>query len=161
MNQTFTPNSRNATYFSLFFAATLTLFGGEIRLKTGALTTTDDLTAHRVGPLKRRLAVRSHYLIEFSVQPGTEALAEMDRRGLIVTSTTGDLAYMVSGEDGTAFEGLGLHWVGRLRDVDKVSPSLNSPGEGSASGFFIVEFHSDVDMDQARELIREIGRAHV
>ncbi|MEO7650362.1 MAG: matrixin family metalloprotease [Bryobacteraceae bacterium] len=143
------------TGFFLCFALTFHLAAGEIRLKTRVLTTPADLTAHQVGPLKRRLAGRSHYLIQFSARPTPAALAELERRGVIVTSTTGQMAYMVSGEDGTGWDGLGLRWVGRLRDVDKVSPALNAPVEGGAPGFFVIEFHADADMDQARELIRE------
>src|SRR5262245_51309117 len=151
------PNLSSFSCFFLIFAVCINLFAGEIRLKTRVLTTTTDLTAHQIGPLKRRLEVRSHYLIQFEAQPTAAALAELDRRGVVVTSTTGDLAFMVSGEDGTGWDGLGLRWVGRLRDVDKVSPSLNAPAEGAAAGLFVVEFHADVDMDQARELVREHG----
>ena len=123
-----------------------------IRLKRRSLQTSGDLQAHRIGPLKRRHANSSHYLIQFSAPPSRVEINELRRRGVIVTSYVPDAALVVAAADETSWDDLGITYVGRLDELDKLSAELSSE---EAASFVVVEFHPDVDMAEARSLIRE------
>lgn len=126
-----------------------------IHLKTKTLETREDLEDYRVGPLKRRRPGRSHYLLQFEGKPGLDQIGELERRGATVTSRIPGSAVMVSAGDDLAFDDLGLRWAGRLRDEDKVSPSIAELTAGEDSGAFIVEFHTDIDLEESRKMVFE------
>src|SRR5437764_421082 len=86
----------------------------EVRLKRRTLQTTDDLQAHRLGPLKRRHLGSSHYLLQFSEHPTAAQLEALRTRGIRVMSYNPDAAVVVAAADETAWEGLGLKYAGRL-----------------------------------------------
>lgn len=122
-----------------------------IHLKTRSLDTNEDLTDYLVGPLKRRAAGRSHYLIQFRDRPQPAQLRELQRRGAVTTSYLPDNALMIAANDEISFGGLRLRWAGRLRAQDRLSPELLT----SRGMKFLVEFHSDVSLPEARKLILE------
>src|SRR5437867_1713769 len=99
-----------------------------IRLKKRLLQTVDDLQAHRVGSLKRRHPGSSHYLIQFSAPPSRAQIDELRHRGVRITSYVPDSALVVAGGDETSWDDLGLRYVGRLDELDKLSPEL-APGD--------------------------------
>ena len=128
-----------------------------IRLKKRLLQTPVDLEAHRAGPLKRRHSGSSHFLIQFSTPPSSEQLQELQCRGATITSYVPDAALVVAGGDDLSWDGLDLKFVGRLDTLDKLSAEL-LPGQtpdGNGGNFVVVEFHPDVDMDEARALVLE------
>src|SRR5580704_12617316 len=128
-----------------------------IRLKTRLFDAPGDLEAHRVGPLLRRKPGRSHFLIEFADQPSAGQIQKLKSRGVVVISYVPDAALVVAASDDCSWNGLGLHFVGRLDALDKLSPAL-SPDvapDGNGGNFVVVEFHSDVNMADARALAAE------
>src|SRR5437773_592568 len=127
-----------------------------INLKKKLLRTPENLEAYRVGPLLRRNSSASHYLIQFSAPPSPAQVQELRRRGARITSYVPGAGLMVSSPDESAWGGLGLKYVGRLDAADKLSPHLSERQTLEETDFFvIVEFHNDVDMDEARALIME------
>ncbi len=130
-----------------------------IRLKRRSFEAPRDMGAYRVGPLLRRTAGRSHYLIEFANQPGVEETAELGRRGVAVMSYVPDRALVVAASDDCNWAGLGLQFVGRLDALDKLSPELSpyQAPDGAGGNYVVVEFQPDVDMDEARALATERG----
>lgn len=120
-----------------------------IHLKTRDVTVTPDTRAQVAGPLQRKSADRSHYLVKLSADAVRGALAA---EGIVVTGFVPGSALAVSAPDGVNWEALGATYVGRMAAADKVSPVLS--GNEAA---WIVEFHADVDMDRARELVAEHG----
>ena len=128
-----------------------------IRLKRRLLETPHNLQAHRVGPLKRRYAGSSHYLIQFSTPPTPTQIQELKRRGAVIMSYVPDAALVVSAADDTSWDSLDLQFVGRLDALDKLSPMLSpdQTPDGAGGNYVIVEFHPDVDMDEARALVLE------
>ncbi len=128
-----------------------------IRLKTRQFHAPADLEAHRVGPLLRRKAGRSHFLIQFSSLPSAEQIQTLKSRGAVILSYVPDDAMVVSASDDCSWSDLGLHFVGRLDALDKLSPAL-SPDiapDGAGGNFVVVEFQPDADMDDAQALATE------
>ena len=62
-------------------------------------------------------------------------------------------ALMVSGDAPLDLAGLGVTWLGRLAASDKLSPAL----ETEPAGAYLVIFHPDADMEQARAMVRRRG----
>jgi Matrixin len=128
-----------------------------IHLKTRLFNPPNDLEAHRVGPLLRRHEGSSHFLIQFSSPPSPDQIQELKRRGASILSYVPDAGLVVAAADDISWHDLGLRFAGRLDELDKLSAEL-SPDltpDGSGGNYAIVEFHPDVDMDDARALVLE------
>ena len=127
-----------------------------INLKKRLLQTTNNLEAHRAGRLLRRNSVSSHYLIQFNAPPSSAQVQELRRRGAKVTSYVPDSGLVVSSPDDSSWDDLDLKYVGRLDELDKVSPHVSERQTLQQTEMsVIVEFHNDVDMVQARALVLE------
>jgi hypothetical protein len=107
-------------------------------------------------PAKRRSPLRSHFLIQYPEMPATEQVRELRERGVTVLSYVPDYGFFVTAADGTRLHELGLRWYGRLEADEKLSPEVDSIPAGRA-GHFVVEFYSDVDMNDARALVTASG----
>ncbi|HTM47439.1 MAG TPA: matrixin family metalloprotease [Bryobacteraceae bacterium] len=123
-----------------------------IHLKRRSLLAPNNLQDYRVGPLLRRKSGSSHYLIRFSAAPSKTQLQRLKAGGANVVNYVPDASYLVSAPDETSWDGVGLDYVGRLDTLDKLSPLLARSGAEAA---VVVEFHSDVDMQEARALVAE------
>jgi hypothetical protein len=123
-----------------------------IHLKRRSLLAPNNLQDYRVGPLLRRKSGTSHYLIRFSAAPSKTQLQRLKAGGANILNYVPDASYLVSAPDETSWDGVGLDYVGRLDTLDKLSPLLARSGDEAA---VVVEFHSDVDMQEARALVVE------
>ncbi len=130
--------------------------GATIHLKTGNLETVAGQDDHSTRSLKRRTPGKSHYLLQFSMPIGREQLDRLAERGAVVTSSIPDATVMVAAGDDLSTDGMGIQWSGHLRAADKVSLELDSLRTNEQAAF-IVEFHSDMDMEDARQLILDAG----
>src|SRR5258708_35731206 len=139
----------------LFALVTVSSAQQVVNLKKRLLQTPDDRQAYKVGPLLRRRAGSSHYLVQFSAPPSPEQLQNLRRRGARITSYVPDAALVVSASDDASWDGLDLKYVGRLDELDKLSPQLSADPIADGDSYAIVEFHSDVDMSEARALTLE------
>src|SRR6185436_978983 len=127
-----------------------------INLKKRLLQTSDNLQAYRGARLLRRSSGSSHYLIQFNTPPSSAQVQELRRRGARITSYVPDSGLVVSGPDDSSWEDLGLKYVGRLDELDKLSPHVSERQTLQEMEIsVIVEFHNDVDMVEARALIVE------
>lgn len=129
-----------------------------IRLKTREIRTSEDGQAGSAGFLKRRTAGISHYLLQFREPPGEDLVEELERRGARITGRVPRSGLMAAVPDGMDFGRLGLRWAGRLAGEDKISPLLHAAADlrlAPAREAFLVEFHPDVDMQDARGLAAE------
>ncbi len=98
-------------------------------------------------------AGRSHYLVQFEGQIRPESLQALLARGMRWLPKS---AVMVAASDDPSFDGLPVRWVGRLEDRDKISSMLAAGSNSLGSRHIVVvEFHSDVDMNGARDMIVE------
>lgn len=141
----------------LFMLAVVSPADQLIRLKRRLAQTPNDLHAHRVGPLKRRQPGSSHFLIQFSSPPSAAQIQELKSRGAVIMSYVPDAALVVSAADEISWDDLDIRFAGRLDVMDKLSPmlSLDQTPNGQGGNFVVVEFHPDVDMDEARALVLE------
>src|SRR4051812_46843711 len=98
-----------------------------IRLKKRELHANKDVNAYRASPLKRRHTGNSHYLIEFAASPSHEQIRELRTRGFRITSVVPDTALVVAGPDQASFDGMDIPYIGRLDELDKLSPELSRP----------------------------------
>ena len=142
--------------FAVFLGLATILPGATIRLKTRNLETRSNREDYRAGPLKRRSPDKSHYLLKFDGPIGQEQVDDLAGRGAIITSSIPDGALMVVAGDDFTPETRGIEWAGRLRAADKLSLALGSLATDSPS-VLVVEFHSDMDMDDARRMVLEAG----
>jgi len=142
-------------YFSLVILG-LGMIGAEpIHLKTRKLEPSRDRAAYLASPFTRRISGRSHYLVQFDGPIHARTLAALDARGMQVTGYVPHSTLMIAAPDDFSLDGLPVRWIGRLEQRDKISPLL--PPQGSEFGVFVVEIHSDVDMAEARAMVREHG----
>ena len=107
-------------------------------------------------PAKRLSPLRSHLLIQYPDVPRAEQLRNLRERGVTALSYIPDFGFAVSAADGAMFHDLALRWYGRLEAEEKLSPELDSAAADRAE-YFVVEFYSDVDRNDARALILSSG----
>jgi hypothetical protein len=131
------------------FALASILPAGTLHLKTGKITTPQNLTDYQADPAKRFRANRSHYLLQFRGPVGQDQIDQLEGKNALVTAWVPDNAVVVAAADDFSTDGLALEFAGRLRPEYKVSRL-----RGTAH---VVEFHSDVNPADARQLLAEQG----
>jgi hypothetical protein len=131
-----------------------TAFGAEeprLRLKNRRVAVEAEDAELRVPPAKSRIGGRAHVVVEFRGEPDRRALRELEARGARVLAYVPDAGFLVSASEDVQLDGLGVRWVGRLEAPDKLSPLLE-PGEQWQC---VVQFHPDVEREEAEALVRE------
>lgn len=131
------------------FAVASILPAGTLHLKTGKITTPQSLTDYQADPAKRFRANRSHYLLQFRGPVGQDQVEQLAAKGALVTAWVPDNAVVVSAANDFSVDGLDLEFAGRLRSENKMS--------GLRGAAHVVEFHSDVNAADARQLLAEQG----
>ncbi len=132
-------------------AAQIAWAGDVIRLKTRTVDPAHQSRAPRSGAVVWRAA--RHFLVQFASYPGAEVRDELARRRIRVLAYVPDDALMVSGMPPLHLAGLAVNWSGPLDPADKISPALAA----LPAGAYVVVFHPDVDMAEARALVVEEG----
>jgi Matrixin len=100
---------------------------------------------------------RSHFLVQFAVEPGAAQIDALARRGATVLSYVPESALSIAMRDGTNLGGLGIRWMGRLGPAEKLSPALDEKLPAGQSPPVLVEFYSDVPMSEARAMAIQAG----
>jgi hypothetical protein len=127
-----------------------------IHLKTRNFEPPADLNEYLGRPLLRRTAATSHYLIQFQTPVSAEIIGKLRAHGVVVTGYVGKSTLMVAAPDNFSAAGLAVRWIGRLEHQDKISPVISDQASsGHAPGAYVVEFHTDVNMQEARAMVRE------
>lgn len=135
-------------------AAVSAMQAGVVRLKTRTFNAVPAAPDGMAVPLRRAGTVRSHFLLQYQGNRRPEKLRQLEQTGAIVTGAVPDGVVMVAADDDFTMPGPGWIWVGRMQPRDKISPLLQS---GVDQRTFVVEFHSDVTLDDARTLVEEAG----
>src|SRR5579872_7465943 len=130
------------------------LAAASIHLKTRELDPRPDRQGYLGIPVKRRTEGTSHYLVQFSGPVRAEIFQQLRERGASVTGYVPESTLVIAAPDDFSVEGLPIRWIGRLEQQDKISPLISA---STAPAAYIVEFHSDVDMHEARAMVREHG----
>jgi len=139
----------------LALIGTAILAAETIHLKTRELDPRPDRTAYQASPLKRRTPGTSHYMVQFERQVNAETFRQLQERGIAVTGYLPRTALMVAAPDDFSLDGMAVRWVGRLEWHDKISPLVLARAAARGLRVYAVEFHSDVDMREARALVKE------
>jgi len=133
-----------------------TLLAAEtIHLKTREIDPLPDRTAYQAMPLKRRTPGTSHYLVQFEREVDAGTFRQLRERGIAVTGYLPRATLMVAAPDDFSLDGMRVRWVGRLESQDKISPLVLTRATVRGLRVYVVEFHSDVDMQDARALVTE------
>jgi len=114
---------------------------------------------YRLGAVitKTRSPGRSHFLVQFAAEPGPAQWKALSDRGATVLSYVPNAALSVALRDGASLAGLGIHWMGRLRPEEKLSPALGGEMLAGRAPAVLVEFYSDVSASDAREIALQTG----
>ena len=99
----------------------------------------------------------THVIVQFDQPPTADALAALTARGAVVLQDVPDNAVLVSMNDTVSLDGLGIRSARRLDPREKISPLITDRSPSAASGYYLVEFHPDVDPSAARRLILNAG----
>src|SRR5258708_35108971 len=97
-----------------------------------------------------------HMILQFNDLPGAEAIAALTARGVNVLADVPDNALLISSAGDVAVDDLDVRLAISLNAGDKTSP-LFSDTSLWARGYFLVEFHPDVDVGLARGLVLNAG----
>jgi hypothetical protein len=90
-------------------------------------------------------------IVQFENPPSVEALAELAARGAKVLQDVPDNAVLVLMDARVGLDGLGVTYAEAIDAEDKVSPLIGNAKY--TTGYYLVEFHPDVDLNFARALI--------
>src|SRR5260370_327895 len=122
------------------------------------------LRQNRLGPAsltgsapRSRTPGRMHLLLQFDGNPSDDQLTGLSNRGANVLSYVPDFTLSVSAGADTSFAGLNLRGVGRLYPDERISPDLYGLLSSGAKVSILVEFYTDVDLNDARAIANEEG----
>jgi Matrixin/Bacterial Ig domain len=108
--------------------------------------------------------VSRHMIVQFDGPPSAATTAALTARGVAVLQDVPDNALLVRMDGRVSLDGLGVRYAEPIDAEDKISPlivrEMSSPlivKGGAAGGYYLVEFHPDVDMNFARGLVLNSG----
>ena len=104
-----------------------------------------------------RLFGRGHLLVQFQEPPSAETVAELKQRGVRVLADVPENGLLISLDRRVRLGDLGVRYMAPIRPSDKISPLITQNDPAAASGYYLVEFHPDVDLNRARGLILARG----
>ena len=134
-----------------WMAALSSYASGPSHLKTRNLTAAsypavEALQASPQGP--------GHLLVQFAGGPSVDDLRELERRGARVVGSAPDGGVTISADQPISLAGLAVEWSGPLLAEDKISPLLSKGGANGGPAAVVIEFHRDVHMRRALQLLR-------
>lgn len=106
-----------------------------------------------------RLFGRGHLLIQFQQPPSAQTVAALEQRGVRVLADVSENGLLVSLDRRVPLGDLGVRYTAPIHPSDKISPLITQNDPAAASGYYLVEFHPDVDLNQARGLLLSLGIA--
>ncbi len=95
-----------------------------------------------------------HLVVEFAPPPTAAQIAVIRERGAMVLQDMPDNALLISTAQTLDLSDLGIVSIDSLPPLVKVSPLI---GVFDSSDYYVVEFHPDVDMNQARGIVLNAG----
>jgi hypothetical protein len=110
--------------------------------------------------------LQRHMIVQFDHPPSAGTLAVLTSRGAKVLQDVPDSAVLVRMDSRVMLEGLGITYAAAIDAQQKISPLIASSmttfrkpsGNPTAStGYYLIEFHPDVDMNFGRALVLNAG----
>jgi hypothetical protein len=134
-----------------WLAAVSSFASGPIHLKTRDLTAASYPAAEA---LQAPLQGPGHLLVQFAGGPSADDLQELERRGVRIVGSAPDGGITISADQPISLAGLAVEWSGPLLAEDKISPLLSQGGANGGPAAVVIEFHPDVYMRRALQLLR-------
>jgi hypothetical protein len=100
---------------------------------------------------------RGHLVLQFSQPPDAAIGAALEARGVSVLGDVPENGLLVSLSGRANVTGLGVRYAEGVDPADKISPLVGSPAD--TTGFYLAEFYSDVDLNDARAIVLGLGLA--
>ncbi len=101
--------------------------------------------------------VQRHMIVQFETPPSAGTLAAFTARGAKVLQDVPDNGILVRMDGTVSLDGLGVIYAEAIDAVDKLSPLITSSNPTASTGYYLVEFHPDVDLNFGRALILNVG----
>ena len=127
-----------------------------VRLKSRLVAPQPLQDADAAQPIAPAALTAGHVVLQFNDPPSQDVVDTLVARGVRVLSDVPDNALMVSSDGFATVADLGVRMTISLDASDKISPMFQDPAAW-ARGYFLVEFHPDVDLGFARGLMLNAG----
>jgi len=136
------------------FAQETSLAQPTLHLKTREIATD---ASHVVTGIDTPVPFRSgHLILQFSHRPSAETIATLQARGVAVLHGIPDNGLLVTLNRPTSVDGLGAIYAAPLDAADKISPIVTPASFAKWDGYYLVEFHPDVDRGEARAMLLDL-----
>lgn len=98
-----------------------------------------------------------HLMLQFSQPPSADVIAALEARGVTVLRGIPENGLLVTLSRPASLEGLGAIYAAPIEATDKISPIITPGSFEKWDGYYLVEFHPDVDLGDARATILGLG----
>ncbi len=105
------------------------------------------------GTIQAPPAARVHFIVQFYDPPTVETMLALIARGAALLQYVPDNAFLVALDDSVNLSGLGIRYAAPLSPPQKISPLITTPDPIVIRGYYVVEFHVDIDTSRARSVI--------
>ncbi|HEY7336803.1 MAG TPA: matrixin family metalloprotease [Bryobacteraceae bacterium] len=100
---------------------------------------------------------RGHLILQFNHAISAETLAALRDRDVAVLGGVPDNGVLVALNHPVALTGLNVTYAAPVDPSDKISPLISSGDSAAMNGYYLVEFHPDVDLNDARGAVQSLG----
>ena len=94
-----------------------------------------------------------HVIVQFEDPPSADTLLTLAQRGATTVAFIPDNAVLVTMDATVSLAGLGVRYAAPLSPYQKISPLIAKGDPAVIQGYYLVEFHPDIDPSDARRLI--------
>jgi hypothetical protein len=98
-----------------------------------------------------------HLILQFGQRPSADTIAALQARGVIVLHGIPDNGLLVTLNHLASLDGLGAIYAAPLAPRDKISPIVTPASFEKWNGYYLVEFHPDVNLSDARAMLLDLG----
>ena len=98
-------------------------------------------------------AGRVHFIVQFYNPPTAQDLLELMARGATLLEYIPDNALLVTLDNSVRLTGLGLNYAAPISTTQKISPLIRLKDRAVIPGYYLLEFHRDVDPSDARQVV--------
>ncbi len=98
-----------------------------------------------------------HLILQFYDPPTADTITALAGRGVAVLQGIPENGLLVTIRNSVSVEGLGVRYAGPFEAADKISPLIYASGLQTWNGYLLVEFHPDIDLNDARSLVLRLG----
>ena len=96
---------------------------------------------------------RIHIIVQFPNLPTPDTLLALVSRGAVLVGYVPDNGLLITVDHNVSLTGMGVYYAGSLSPQQKISPLIASGSPAVTQGYYLVEFHPDVNPGDARRLI--------